>query len=267
MAFDRVAVFGFSAEAGGVQRRIVSQRLYVDGSEVISDYFSWSAWVMPDRFQELYTVTTWNAPINTPSKTIGLLQAGAEASTRPGQQTVPRAVLDISEEDSSGADISSITRGLAAGVPVAILLDGFTIHAMAAGHAPTAGAAFWGMKTVPPSSGGVPVFAEAKPVQWFISDESIYAGELPWSQLTGGMDTKEITKWCEVSSLSALSLVQVTTGADFRERFITIATDYDRRLTDADFIDLDGVRYVITSYAERGLRRGFEFSAKTVAEA
>lgn len=96
-------------------------------------------------------------------------------------------------------------------------------------------------------------------VDWFDSTKAIYDAGEAWAQLAPGVPDP-IQVWCETEQVGALSLIDIGTGEDRRERSLTIRTRWREDLLTADFCDLDGVRYAIQSFNEVGLRRELEFT-------
>lgn len=197
----------------------------------------------------IVTQTLFVGSDRVPNGSVAFQNAVPESWARIVQLAAGGTHFKPSRFDVAGTDVVQIVFNLSD--YQALHSAGYTLHIQTRSGGVLAAAKAVGQ---PPAT-----YEAGQRVDWFDSTKAIYDAGESWAQLNPGVPDP-IQAWCETEQVGALSLIDIGTGEDRRERSLTIRTRWREDLLTADFCVLDSVRYAIQSFNEVGLRRELEFT-------
>ena len=264
MAFDRIATFGFDTESSGVELRPVHKRLALTSRQSSLDPRTFGRALISSQTGATQIASTADFLART-AATQPMSDADREATTWAG----------MGLSDADGADVSAPLRAFEDGDYIIMRFgtatQSDTIHARVLVTSSIGGQPilyFYADKATsqavtpwvyePRNPDGVTV---GTPLRFAQTNQAIYDAGETWAAIFS--DTPEpLSAWAEVLGNQALALVRVDTAEEFRQRSVTLRAQYDARLFDADYFDLDGQRYTIDSLNEEGNRRAIVFQGR-----
>ena len=261
MAFDRIATFGFEAESQGAELQPVIKRLALTSRQSRLDRRTFGRALISSLTGATQIASTAQFLTRT---------AAARPTDQTAREQTTYAAMGASQPD--GTDVTANLEAFQDGDYIMLRFgddatDSDTVHARVERGSSIGGAPILYFYAAKATSQGQPwVYAPVEPdgetlgtlILWARTNAATYTLGLPWDTIFAGTPDM-LPAWVEVGSNQALALVRVTTGEDFRQRSVTLRAQYDARLFNADFFDLDGDRYTIDSLSEEGNRRAIVF--------
>ena len=251
MAFDRLASFGYALEIEGEQRAVVTAAVQ-SGFPVIG--------LPAGRKHATFWRELADSSVEDADSTDWLALHGA------GDWQADSAQWTAPNYDLARVNVSRILQAwIDRDEPIYLAVAVSSTAGTATLHWHMVRESDWHISGAKASGPARPV-AHGTVYQFVETSKAIYDAGPPWLEVFG-RSTQQLLQWAEVVSSGASSYLSISTGADIRRRRLNVRTPYDSRLLSADFVELDGERYRIVAFTERGLRRFLEFDCITYSEA